>query len=560
MKSIINRCVLGMFIAVVSFQSGQAQDNLMDVLPPDIHPVVILQGTDYEMGYQYGQFAGHMVERRCEAVLADLLEIMSKEQLEEGLKAIQYYIKKFTPENLDIIRGIAEGATDAGYHVSYKDVLMLNCRLPKLGIAEYPEEAKKEKLTIKGCSVCSAWGSATTDGRLIGMDSHDIGDALFQLMVVAFPETGNNYMCGSSAGEVGNHFLMNNKGIFFGNSGGGGSPRDEDFGYGISWSCSLPHIARFANSAKEAKDILMPMKINIPENFHFVDTKGNAFVIEKTTSIQAVRKPGDFGEKDFLFSTNNFLVDKMKIAKNESFFTGGHGGYGVLTAKPRNQLLWDMLHNYHGHVNVDFIKMILRFPGNGPPYPPEDGWETKVLRPSNSRVAVILPDNGNKGMAYICTGPAGKYIPATIDPRGQYAIDSYINGPKTFFKLHLAASPLDVTKIAQSDAKKDISKAYIEFMQLDFSYPGYGELRRMYNVANTEYYQGSNCLNKARLADSHEAMLLYSRAVTAFTRAQAHALEIYAALNPPPTCPSDLGLKPFGGNWGAWETKCKTSK
>ena len=55
MKSIINRCVLGMFIAVVSFQSGQAQDNLMDVLPPDIHPVVILQGTDYEMGYQYGQ-------------------------------------------------------------------------------------------------------------------------------------------------------------------------------------------------------------------------------------------------------------------------------------------------------------------------------------------------------------------------------------------------------------------------------------------------------------------------------------------------------------------------
>ena len=548
--------VLILLVMILSSSIVLAQDSLMDVLPPDIHPVVILQGNNYEMGYQYGLQVGHMIERRRDKKLAELVESATPEYIEEGVKAIQFYIKKYAPECIDIIRGMADGARAAGNDVSYEDVLLLNCRLPKMGVADFPKEAKDEDLE-KGCSICSAWGSSTKDGRLIGMDCHDIGDALYQLMVVAFPEEGNPYMCGSSAGEVGNHFLMNNKGVFFGNSGGGGSPRNEDFGYGISWSCSLPHIARYANNANEAKDMIMNMKINIPENFHFVDTKGNAYVIEKTTAIQAVRKPGDFGERNFLFSTNNVLIDKMKVTKETDQFTGNHGGYGTITAPPRNQLLWDMLHNYRGNIDIDFIKMILRFPGNGPPYPPEGGWETKVLRPSNSRVAVIVPDDGNKGYAYICTGPAGRYIPATIDPRGRYAIDKYINGTKTFYKLTLASEPKMVCKAAMKDAVEVIAKSHQSFMKLDYSYPGYAELKRMYNEANTEFYRGQNCLNRAILSTGREAVLLFSKATTQFTRAQAHAMQIYEALNPPPKNPQDLGLKPFGGGWGVWETKFK---
>ena len=71
-------------------------------------------------------------------------------------------------------------------------------------------------LPPKKCSVSSAWGSATTDGRLIGMDTLDSGEALFGVIVVAFPDHGNNYICGTQAGEIGDHFLMNNKGLFVG--------------------------------------------------------------------------------------------------------------------------------------------------------------------------------------------------------------------------------------------------------------------------------------------------------------------------------------------------------
>ena len=547
-------------ICLLLLNNIQANGRLTEVLPPDIMPVIILSGSDYEMGYQYGQQAGYLIEKTVHARWASLLQESSRKEIEHELKAIQYYIKKFTPEFIDQMKGISKGAETAGYSVSYTDILILNCRLPKPGIADFPSEAEEETLPSKGCSVCSAWGSATKDGRLIGMDTHDIGDALYQLIIVAFPDKGNNYICGAQAGEIGDHFLMNNKGLFVGNSGGGGSPRDIDSDYGLSWSCSLPYLVRFANNASEARDMILKWQINIPENFHFADLQGNAFVVEKTSAIQSVRKPGDFGEKDFLYSTNNYLNKKMQITK-EGDFIKEHGGYGTYAA-PRNIVLWDMLHNYHSQVDVDFIKMILRFPGTPPPYPPDGGWDAKICRPSNSRVVVVVPDNGDDGMAHICTGPAGRIIHSSIAGNGRVMRSSYpyINGTHTFYKLKLAASPQVVVEEAKKAAKEDIAAAYAQLMFMNYTDNGYAALHDLYSLANTEYYMGNNALNQGLLSNGNEALSYFAKAATAFTRAQAHAIQVYEALVPAPVRPSDLGLKPFGGKWGRWETRIGKSK
>jgi hypothetical protein len=122
------------------------------------------------------------------------------------------------------------------------------------------------------------------------MDTLDSGEAAYGVIIMAFPDKGNNYICGAQAGEIGDHFLMNNRGFFLGNSGGGGSSRDVDTNYGLSWSCSLTHIVRFANSANEARDMLLPWQINIPENFHFVDVNGGAYVVEKTAAVQSEKR------------------------------------------------------------------------------------------------------------------------------------------------------------------------------------------------------------------------------------------------------------------------------
>ncbi|MFC1557493.1 C45 family autoproteolytic acyltransferase/hydrolase [candidate division KSB1 bacterium] len=531
-----------------------AQNSVEETLPPDILPVVILSGSDYEMGYQYGQQAGKYIVKTRDGFWAQALGRFSRAEVIRILKANQYYIKKYTPEIIDQMKGMADGATAAGYWLTYVDVMLMNCTLPDPGTSTYPSGAESETLPPKKCSVSSAWGSATSDGRLIGMDTLDSGEALFGVIVVAFPDVGNSYICGAQAGEIGDHFLMNNKGLFVGNSGGGGSPRAIDDNYGLSWSCSLTHIVRFANSAREAREMLIPWQINIPENFHFVDTKGEACVVEKSAAVYGVRYPGDFGERDFLYSTNNYLHKNMKVTK-EGEFIKEHGGFGAYAA-PRNLMLWDMLQNYHGKVDVDFMKMMLRFPGDAPPYPPEGGWDAKVCRPSNSWVSVLLPDDGDNGIAHICTGPAGRIIHSSTASSGEEMRASYpyIDGTHTFFRLNLAASPEKVTESAKKAATNDIATAYKEMMHMNFTDTGYTALNELYSLANAEYYSGSNAFNKAIVSGGNEALSYYAKAVTAYTRSQAHAMQVYEALVPAPTSPSDLGLQPFGGDWSQWET------
>lgn len=539
---------------------GANETKTKEVLPPGILPVVILSGSDYEMGYQYGQQAGPYLEKEKEAKWASALQKFSREKVLHMLKGNQFYIQKYTPENIEIMKGIADGTIASGFQLSYTDVLLMNCTLPKPDTSTFPPGAEKDSLPPKNCSVSSAWGSATTDGRLIGMDTLDSGEAAYGVIILAFPENGNSYICGAQAGEIGDHFLMNNKGLFVGNSGGGGSPRDVDTNYGLSWSCSLTHIVRFAKSAYEARDMLLPWQINIPENFHFVDIKGNACVVEKTAAVQSVRKPGDFGEEDFLYSTNNYLNKEMKPTKKGDFIKQ-HGGYGVYAA-PRNLMLWDMLHNYHGHIDVEFMKMMLRFPGDAPPNPPEGGWDAKVCRPSNSWVSVLIPDDGNKGVAYICTGPAGRVIHSSTASDGEEMRSSYpyIDGTHTFYKLMLAANPNEAVEAAQKEASINIATAYKKLMYLNFTDTGYAVLNKLYSLANAEYYQGKIFFNKGLLADGNDVLYWLAKAATSFTRSQAHAQQVYEALVLAPTSPSDLGLKPFGGDWTTWETKVGKAK
>jgi len=214
------------------------------------------------------------------------------------------------------------------------------------------------------------------------------------------------------------------------------------------------------------------------------------------------------------------------------------------------------LSNYRGEVDVEFVKMMLRFPGAPPPYPPENGWDAKICRPSNSWVSVLLPNDGDKGLVHICTGPAGRVIHSSTASNGEEMRSSYpyIKGTHTFFKLNLAGSPKAVAQAAKKAASNGSATAYKELMYLNFTDQGYAALDDMYSLANAEYYSGSNALNKAAVTSGNEALAYYAKAVTAFSRSQAHAMQVYEALEPAPTSPTDLGLQPFGGNWAKWET------
>jgi hypothetical protein len=525
-------------------------------LPPSIMPVIILGGSDYEMGYQYGQQVGQYIEWNKNDVWAWAIKAFgNREKLQHALKAHQFYIKKYAFDAIEQMKGMAAGATAAGYKVSYTDILLINNRgidvpTPKF---TYPSGAEENKLPPEGCSIWSAWGSTTKDGRLICGNSDD---RVFkpQVTIVAFPNHGNNYLCLAVAGEVANDLAMNNKGVCLGLSGGD-TIGDTHNGFGISPTCMLFQLVRFANSASHAKDMVLPWEQQKGTSLHISDVNGEAFVVEQTHAIKSVRKTGDFGETNFIYSSNNYFISDMKdIIKGERFIehAGWIGGrHWSWTSIPRNLQMRDMLANYQGKVDLNFAKMMWRFPGKEPPDPfgslkaysdtRGKGWEQVICNLNSGRVGIALPDNGDKGVAYVCTGPAGRVVYPFWPGTNWYQIA----GTHTFYQLTLASSPRVVVERAMNEANQSVAQAYHKLMGLNYTDVGFSALNEIFSEATADYYRGVTSYNKACLLEGSDALLHYGKAATSFTRSQAKAKQIFSALVPPPTKPEDLGLKPY---------------
>jgi hypothetical protein len=113
---------------------------------------------------------------------------------------------------------------------------------------------------------------------------------------------------------------------------------------------------------------------------------------------------------------------------------------------------------------------------------------------------------------------------------------------------------------AEKTARNELAKAYSELMQINFTDTGFAGLNGLYSEAVAELHKGAEAYNKSFLTDGNEALALLAEAATQYTRSQAHARQVYEALVPPPTSPSDLGLRPFGGDWAEWETKVGKGK
>lgn len=526
------------------FDYGKAKAAPFSVLPPSIIPVVFLSGSDYQMGFQYGQQAGQYIEMIKEASWVEVLQEQSREEVLNSLKRFRYYIDKYTPEAIEQIKGMVDGSKAAGYEISFGDVLVINC-VPKKMPQNTLLTNKKEEPPLEECSVFAAWGSSTKDGRLVFGDSKD---SVFnhQVVIVAFPDKGNNYMTGVRAGELSEHFAMNNRGVFIG-TGKNPSKRDIDLGYGLPKPCFIQHMLRFARDATEAKDIFLPWEFPSPTNFIIADIQGNAYVVERTAAIKPVRKSGDHGEIDFIYSTNTAMTDEMKAGVNGKEYIE-HAGWKIQgSAIPRSLEIWNLFHNYHGKMDVEFIKMMWRFNDHPHPYSLKKEEfnierDEKICHRENMRVAVGVPDDGDKGIVYICTGPAGRIL---HPPTSRHRDCFQIAGTHSFYKLTLAANPEKVVGAAKNDAHDTLADAYHEFMMLKYNDPGYGFLDALNSLATTEYYEGVHAYHRGVLADGNEALLYFAQAATAFTRSQAHARHLYNSLVPPATKPDDLGLKPY---------------
>jgi hypothetical protein len=555
------------------------------LLPPSIMPVYVLQGSDYDMGYQYAQQTAELFDLSLLESMQSWAGFTDDEIL--ALKAYQWYIKERTPEVIEIMKGMADGATDVGVELTYTEVLAYFVG-GWFGIQSYPgtEPPGSESDTLPpACSQWAAWGDTTADGSLLCGCSDDWAFDNY-CVTAAFPDDGNSYI---TMGMPGNSILgmawacMNNKGVFFSISLGESTLPWTEYpsGYDVDPLGLNQHMLRYCDTAEEARDTLLSYDYGWGWNRLIADTGGDAYVIEIISAdYKEVRYAGDFGEDDYIYCTNNYFTDEggeANLWAGTGYFTehggwcldplpGDEGAGGVgdihLSSVARNVMIYNMLSNYEGDVDADFGKMMYRFSGEAPDDPYDifeyrdtkaENWG-KICNLSNCQVAVAQPDDGDEGLMYICTGPAGRVVypfcPGLSDEYFQIA------GTHSFYELNLAPDAGDLVSAAQTAAMVSISLAYQELMRLNYGDVGFEGLNELYSLANAEFYEG---LNWARMAygGGNEAMLYNAKATTSFTRAQAHANEVYNALVPPAVTPKDLGLHPYTYDKGEGKDKGK---
>jgi hypothetical protein len=526
-------------------------------VPPNVRPVIVLQGSDYDLGYQYYQqlvqiFGKWILERARTHPLSS--EEKKLRDANEG------HIKEHAPEMIDMMRGMAEGATAAGVPLSYDEVVWHFTREQKERIRIFPT----------GCSGFAAWGSATKDGRLIcsGSTDHELA---FEITFAVFPEKGYRFFLSpfwpTDFGELGGHPGMNDKGLAYVHHGATHwikSKPENTWTDGLGEGIAIIHTLRFAKDANEAQK----MQLSYPSGNGFAggfwaDVQGNAWVIESREDPRGIRKAGDYGETDFLYSTNNAICKELGHCQNpppEGNTYIPHGGWlgtgATISSVSRNVELWNMLHRYPGQVDLNFAKMIWRFCGSPPAFrtleeadldyyrTQGEGWNAQVCELFNSLVGVMIPDDGDKGLYYVSSGCASR-VAHPLFARGHHY---HVSPTHSFYQLKLGSSPSNLVETTREKARYDLYYSNQELRKLNYSDVAYVPLDALFNQATTEWHKGNYHRDLALGAqgDKNETIYRWGKALRSYTRCQAYARQVYNALVPPAAKPEDLGLRPWG--------------
>jgi hypothetical protein len=567
---------------------------------PEVCPVIVLKGSSYEMGYQYAQqlvhvFGSWMLERKAGRRFTDRArEIIGK--WEEQIAA-------YAPEILDMCRGWAQGAKDLGIGMTYLDVLELwTGHMPPRTTYMGRGDKISDIPPPIACSGAGAWGRATADGKLVTGSSGD-ADPSFPVVIMAFPDTGNNFMFTTFSG-VGDITLagsqqmfgfpgMNDKGLAYIEHGG--QPRliepKKYWGYGLRRATSVLHILRFAGSAKEA----MRMEMECPVGdagmdngtiggFYADSTYG--YVLESRKDPVIVRESGYMGETDFLYANNSAMhrdaaqaawmqadQEKSKDWKWEEhggwypanfsgfklseLFRGGEGqAYVALRGMyhgcfKRNTYHYNVLNGAVGKIDAEYMKMIYRNSGSIPAKPWKEAekefnktgkWgRVSVGSANNGVITVTKPDAGSNGLYCVCVGEAKRGMTPNSPFLASFNIPMY-NETNSFWDLQLSVAPRQAAEYACGKAKEHLKEAagLLAGNQTIDSADTLGYLQGLINETGENLQRGEDCMASAVNLPEKESVYHWARAIRAFTRAQAKASAVTNMIRPEPSSPEEL--------------------
>jgi hypothetical protein len=541
-------------------------------LVPEITPIVVLEGTSFEMGMQYCE---QLYEIYGPWILERHQRTFNKD--EEGeLRKWQEEHDKYTPEIIEFCKGWSEKSSELGLPLSFEQVIDLWVGHKPPAKSYLNSNAGVPELPPLACTAIAAWNEATEDGKLIAAATGD-HDMSYQITIAMYPSDGNAlvftpFEATGTLPTVGPNWFfghpgMNSKGLAYVHHGGGPKFLEpiNSWGYGIRRGASVFHNLRYSNSSDEAfaKEMAWPIgDVGYGDQatvggFYADGTSG--YIIESRHEPLCIRKPGLLGEQDYLFSNNSVMhqeaVRSEWMSKIQNLWQWDEDGgwrpkdpkgmtkslkmmfewfsgrlkldelmsrgmmFAYWNSYNRNKFLNDKARAYFGRFNIESMKELYRCGGTMPNggfkvakrrYIDTGQWgEISAAHASNALVVVMKPE---EGLYSLCTGPAKRGL-APMSP--DQAISIY-NERNTFWDFKLDSSPLKSLKYVKAIACDLINEVEETI-----------DLKEMSRIATDLYGEINGYLEYISTFEDHvEDLSLINKKIRIYTRIHVVARQL----------------------------------
>jgi hypothetical protein len=495
--------------------------------------VVVVSGSNYEMGVQYG-------EQAAPAIVHNLAIFKSKlySTVQGGQKTVttdmcvwNYYLLQYDPTLKEWLDGIKQGCDNIGYSVSYDDLILIMVypsekwsrpAIPyppgistDLDNSNMEDTIKPPERSYHSCNSFAATGTATPDGKPLHAVTQMAGaEMMDNIILIAFPKTGYSFVSQTFAGRVNANSAMNSNGLAWTVTA---IPTDNPV-----WGLTEVYFHYLAQIASSRTDAINYLK-NTPRGgeiggFIFSDAKGIE-VFETNSKVYARRSPP--GGNGFVVQTNH-LIDPDLVSHNPSW------GVELGTYKRYDTVLQYLKEARPGSVDFEFAKRILSS---------SDWFEKSKNTWHRNKPGLRFSSNDHASVsesiffpadltAYLATGtPSGTGIPA-------YATGEYV-------KIKLATAPKKVVDQADADALEYYWEAadLFEKEMNTIPTPVYltpvlmSKVQELLDKSMTSYSIGIDRAAYAYLEkDNKRSNALWGTALTNFAKAQIYAQMAKTAL------------------------------
>lgn len=248
---------------------------------------VVLKGTHFEIGKQYGEQAKDEIKSNLEFLKKGFeAKEVTQQQLADATKALEETLSKEAPHMIEEMKGMAEGS-----EISYEDILVLNAQA-------YVKQTE-------GCTTILATGKATKDGKVYFQKNRD-ASRLNQVVMQIQPDEGYKLTVIADAGFVGVAMGINEKGLATGNNYLPTWDVDQSVGNLDNFIMNRLILERAA-SVREAAELIESLPRLMGANYPIAD-KEEAAHVETSHSGVAVKWVVD----EAIAHTNHYILPGME--------------------------------------------------------------------------------------------------------------------------------------------------------------------------------------------------------------------------------------------------------